>query len=731
MWLTSLLFLTWYARSQTVEANEKFRQQTFLVDVNGDSVDEIGFVDMIAPTTVTVIVVEATALLHSLFLFNVSISHSLEHVFIVASPDRLFANESLICLDDLKDLQCLSLTPIGVLTVSRLKQESFLLKTDRAVSDVFSKLYVLHPFVQSALDTWEWSHRSGVWQFVQSAHLPLPVDATEEMHGLFFQYPETVLIVLHGRTLSLSLEHSLHWRSHPHALPHRGNFSLLAILHPFSICLSRSETEKDEDWTPLFGNNPSECAQQQKQFAQHLHHGRIENIFFSGPAHSPRSLILFNAPHNNNTHLAYFLDQKWQWTQAMPQLLQDQDGDGLSTGAEMGLYLEPLHHYGASAFAQDVFVHIDWMMSPRQGPNLKPTDRARELAVSEFADAGINLHLVMGSAVPFVDNLGDSDPSLNWSLHFDPIKAASFPSTRKGLFHYCLFANRHNGGTVSGRSRSIPGTDFLITLGSWVLDEPSLSFVQAGTLLHGLGHNLNLRHGGSDNANWKPNHLSIMNYLYQMRGVWVNGVRRLVFSSLTCAALDETRLLETVGLSCVPNQIRAEKILTDRRGPKVRADFFHNEKHSLVDLNQPLDLNGDGLISKEPLELDLNFDQKQTVLTSIPNEYALLELNVFAPKNTPFGSSIEGSSMQGLPIEEKSKPTQHQVVHDPLIEPSFLVFSSLPKTIVTSSNQFFMVSQDKPFLEITPATKQRLDPKFALSRLQQVNRHGIAACLNT
>ncbi len=38
---------------------------------------------------------------------------------------------------------------------------------------------------------------------------------------------------------------------------------------------------------------------------------------------------------------------------------------------------------------------------------------------------------------------------------------------------------------------------------------------QEGTFMHELGHNLNLRHGGIDNINYKPNYLSIMNYTFQ------------------------------------------------------------------------------------------------------------------------------------------------------------------------------------------------------------------------
>ncbi len=42
---------------------------------------------------------------------------------------------------------------------------------------------------------------------------------------------------------------------------------------------------------------------------------------------------------------------------------------------------------------------------------------------------------------------------------------------------------------------------------------------QAGSLMHELGHNLNLRHGGEDEVNNKPNYLSVMNYWFQTDGI--------------------------------------------------------------------------------------------------------------------------------------------------------------------------------------------------------------------
>ncbi len=78
-------------------------------------------------------------------------------------------------------------------------------------------------------------------------------------------------------------------------------------------------------------------------------------------------------------------------------------------------------------------------------------------------------------------------------------------------------------GTVSGIS-DIGGADSMIALGGWGADGQTWQ-VQAGTMMHELGHSLGLTHGGFyyDNGNYVPtieancksNFQSVMNYMFQ------------------------------------------------------------------------------------------------------------------------------------------------------------------------------------------------------------------------
>ncbi len=97
------------------------------------------------------------------------------------------------------------------------------------------------------------------------------------------------------------------------------------------------------------------------------------------------------------------------------------------------------------------------------------------------------------------------------------------------------------------------GGDAMVTLGGFRdgAGRPVGSdFMQASTLMHELGHSFFLRHGGaSGEPNCKPNYQSVMNYLFQLRGLKDDtNISRVNFSGQTLPALNETLLSDPGGL---------------------------------------------------------------------------------------------------------------------------------------------------------------------------------------
>jgi hypothetical protein len=133
-----------------------------------------------------------------------------------------------------------------------------------------------------------------------------------------------------------------------------------------------------------------------------------------------------------------------------------------------------------------------------------------------------------------------------------------FARSRHDLFHYVLWAhalgiprdppNQAQPRNVSGIADYL-GSDLMVTLGLWD-HARGTTFMQASTFMHELGHNLGRRHGGDPNEpNCKPNYQSVMNYLFQVRGL-INdlGVAEIGFSNQVLKSLNEQSLVESAGL---------------------------------------------------------------------------------------------------------------------------------------------------------------------------------------
>jgi hypothetical protein len=315
----------------------------------------------------------------------------------------------------------------------------------------------------------------------------------------------------------------------------------------------------------------------------------------------------------------------------------DSDGDGLPDEWERrGVMLDgragprwiDLPAMGADPFKPDIFLQIDWMVGAEH--DQRPRPEALRMVVDAFAaspyvsptgSVGIVLHIDAGPqselapagvtwgalsrarALPWQKNLGTlKTGTYDWS-EFQALKDAPdgfSDSARSAVFHYAIFAHYHDlddrrGFGASGNSRGIGATDLIITLGNFT-DGVGSAQEQAGTLMHELGHNLGLRHGGCDDSNMRPAYESVMNYAYQMDGLTRGGIRGIIdYSRGSAPTLDDALfdlpplfpgIVSTVGKAstCVlPARMGAGSALKQVPPQAVGADEGSCEEGAAVD----------------------------------------------------------------------------------------------------------------------------------------------------
>jgi hypothetical protein len=246
----------------------------------------------------------------------------------------------------------------------------------------------------------------------------------------------------------------------------------------------------------------------------------------------------------------------------------DTDGDSIRDGDEVlgtvaGLDLPAL---GANPLQKNILIEYDWIDDgnecnfhshrPTQGV-LDRVEAAFASAPVENPDGSTGITTIQdrgqGGAFSGGNLVQDTDGVLTGGVsgaEFRNHKATNFDPAREGYFHYTLLPHRYNTSSSSSGQAEQPGDDLIVSLYCSITDKNV-----ANTVMHEVGHNLNLRHGGFENCNYKPNYNSVMNYAFHFPGVDNDCTPRgdgvLDYSWGNRITLDENALEENDG-TCGP-----------------------------------------------------------------------------------------------------------------------------------------------------------------------------------
>jgi hypothetical protein len=242
---------------------------------------------------------------------------------------------------------------------------------------------------------------------------------------------------------------------------------------------------------------------------------------------------------------------------------------------------------------KDIFVEIDhvdntgktgcndgrgntsWKLNSAAVNNVEAAFRGGHV-LNDDGVTGVELHIYLDdplvdpdSTIPCIaslnvwkDTSGGGDTTID---SYDEAKRDNFgattserPSTNKGkakwqVFHYGISMPKQTQDPASSGVAEQLGNDFVVSIGAsgftW-----STNHMQ-GTLMHELGHNLGLYHGGPDvegndyYTNCKPNYPSVMTYIRQTNTPYSNNSLTYSDDPLTPGSISSNDPVENINLS--------------------------------------------------------------------------------------------------------------------------------------------------------------------------------------
>jgi hypothetical protein len=299
----------------------------------------------------------------------------------------------------------------------------------------------------------------------------------------------------------------------------------------------------------------------------------------------------------------------------------DSDGDGLSDPAEIygDSYLD-LPSSGADPRRKTIFLELDYYL----GRNLSKlslqeiTDSFANAPVKNLdGSTGIDLVIDQSELITEftwstddIDDAAKGQKYLFWRQFREKIKSKHFNDDRENIYYYGVKLPMLPSRRFGGLSNGIPSSEFVVTNSRNI------------TVMHELGHNLGLFHGGKSafNPNYAINYFSIMNYNYSLSGVeYKNGKRVLDFSRFSVKGFSEKNFNEVEGFS--PIAPTTEENLEQLSVTYQHKDFSQNtgSAGSNIDFDQNM------RIDKTPVSNDIDGNGYLEVFPDAQNDWDNLE----------------------------------------------------------------------------------------------------------
>ncbi|MBX2822686.1 MAG: DUF11 domain-containing protein [Rhodothermaceae bacterium] len=426
----------------------------------------------------------------------------------------------------------------------------------------------------------------------------------------------------------------------------------------------------------------------------------------------------------------------------------DADGDGLfDEWEDNGVYdcndnlLLDLPSLGATSDYKDIFIEYDWLpgMQPRAGAieTLKEAFLAAPIDAGGVAnpngDDGIRLWVDTGDSETGDDLGGGEEIDLmdvphglkiskfagdadgNGTVDYYDIKQKYFSEDRRFAFHYLLAGG--SGTRESGAEFGSCSDEIDNDLDGLIDDEDILDCFggsqaeyggndiymhtgNAGVIMHELGHNLKLHHGGDEKLNCKPNYVSVMNYSMATGirqnsnpGQDTNGNGSLDYAIVDYAPPRYPGGRGIAPLPALDEQALDESMILDPSDAENRTSYVTAMGGGRsASLNEPIDWGGDG-DPPNPMPVAANINSGSSSCSDSPpdedpydghDDWANIKMN-FRIDNDYRDAPVN-------PTEEP-EPTQEQL--DEILELYYTTDLSITKTVapeLVTAGQAFTIN---------------------------------------